>query len=280
MNAIMYAINEIKSVIPYEILYAGMTLEEDPLLLNMSSLEDKVLNKVFKKRVLLAANVMGGIETIVPIRSIQPTFTEAMYTVYHIPPELIMDKEIMSALSLSYLPNSGYMGSTGGYGSSTMMGGQSSLGYGGNTATMNVANRIGASANSSSILSSAHLEIVARNTIAVYAHYQSLTNYGMRVVLQNDENLNNIQPRSYPALSKLGVLATKAYLYNKLIIPINSGYLSGGQDLGMFKSMPENYADAEESYQTFLREVWGQVAFMNDTTRYSNYLSGMLAPDL
>lgn len=277
MNAIMYAINEIKSVIPYEIIYAGMTLDEDPQLLNLSSLEDKVLNKVFKKRVLLAANVIGGIETIIPIRSVHPTFTEPMYTVYHIPPELTMDKEIMSVLSLAYLPTAGFMGVTGGFGGPNMV---NSAGHGGGTATMNVANRIASSVNTTGLLSSAHLEIVARNTIAVYAHYQALTNYGLRVVLQNDENLNNIQPRSYPALSKLAVLACKSYLYNKLIIPINSGYLSGGQDLGMFKSMLESYSDAEEQYQMFLREVWGQVAFMNDTTRYSNYLAGMLAPDL
>lgn len=280
MNAINYAINEIKYSVPYEILYAGMTIDEDPLIVNMSSLEDKVLNKVFKKRVLMAANVVGGIELIIPIASVMPTYTEPMYTVYHIPPELVMDKEIMSALSLAYLPTSGFMGVTGGAGnpgSSTITG---STNYGNNTATMNVANRIGSSFNAAGIISSAHLEIVARNTIAVYAYYQTLSNYGMRVVVQNDENLNNIQPRSYPALGKLGVLATKAYLYNKLIVPINSGYLSGGQDLGMFKTILESYAEAEEMYQAFMREVWGQVSFMNDTTRYNNYLTSMLSPDL
>jgi hypothetical protein len=76
------------------------------------------------------------------------------------------------------------------------------------------------------------------------------------------------------------VWAVKAYLYNKLIVPINSGYLSGGQELGMFKSVLEGYSDAEENYQTYLKEIWGQVAFMNDTSRYSYFISSMLAPDL
>lgn len=280
MNAIMYAINEIKYSIPYEVLCAGMTIEEDQKILNLSTLEDKILNKVIKRRVLLAANVVGGIETIIPVGQIYPTFTEPMYTVYHIPPEMTMDKEIMSALSLSYLPTAGFMGVSGGFGGPNATYNPNTPGHANNTATMNVASRISSSFNASGILSSAHLEIVARNTIAVYAHYQSLANYGIRVVLQNDDNLNNIQPRSYPALSKLVVLATKAYLYNKLIIPINSGYLSGGQDLGMFKSILESYADAEEQYGIYLKEIWGQVAFMNDTTRYNNFLSSMLAPDL
>lgn len=280
MNAIMYCINEIKHSIPFEVLHAGMTLDEDPQLYELSSLEDKILNKVIKKRVLLAANVVGGIETIIPLGNIRPSITEGMYTVYHVPSELTMDKEIMSALSLSYLPTAGFMGISGGFGGSNMTYNPNSPGRGMNTATMNVASRISSSVNSSAILSSAHLELVARNTVAVYAHYQTLANYGMRVVLQNDENFNNIQPRSYQALSKLTVLATKAYLYNKLIIPINSGYLSGGQDLGMFKSILEGYADAQESYEIYLREIWGQVAFMNDTTRHHNFIAGMLSPNL
>lgn len=280
MNAIMYCINEIKQVIPYEVLHAGMTIDEDHQVSLLSNLEEKILNKVFKRRVLLAANVVGGIETIIPLGKIQPTHTEPMYTVYFVPPELTMDKEIMSALSLSYLPTAGFMGVTGGFGGPHAVYNANTPGHSNNTATMNVASRISSSVNASGILSSAHLEIVAYNTIAVYAHYQSLANYGMRVVLQNDDNFNNIQPRSYQALSKLAVYACQAYLYNKLIIPINSGYLSGGQDLGMFKTILEGYADAEENYQTYLKEVWGKVAFMNDQTRYSNFLSSMLSPNL
>lgn len=145
---------------------------------------------------------------------------------------------------------------------------------------MGVADRIGNAAASTGVLSNAHLEIVAYNTILVYAHYRTLANFGVRVVVENDSNLNNLQPRSYKNFSRLCVLGVKAYLYNKLIIAINSGYLSGGQELGMFKSILENYASAEEEYATYLREVWASVAFMNDNTRHSRYLMGMLNPSL
>ena len=280
MNALIYAINEIKNIIPYEILHAAMTIDEDQQLYAMSTLEDKILNKVFKKRVLLAANVVGGIETIIPIANIHPTFTEAMYTVYYVPPELTMGKEIVSALSLSYIPTAGFMGVTGGFGGGGMSYNPTSPNSYNNTSTMNVASRIAGSVTTSGILSSAHLELVSRNTIAVYAHYRTLANYGIRVVLENHENLSNIQPRSYQSFSKLGVLATKSFIYSKLIVPLNSGMLSGGQEIGVFKSIVDSYEAAEEEYQVYLKEVWTKVAFMNDTTRYNNYLSSMLAPDL
>lgn len=280
MNALLYAINEIKHNIPYEVLHAGMCIDEDEQLYGLSTLEEKINLKVFKKRVLLAANVIGGIETTIPIAGLAPTFTEQMYTVYHVPPDLVMGKEIVSALSLSYLPTAGFIGVSGGFGGNSITYNPTTPMNHMNTATMNVASRIAASYNTSSILSSAHLELVARNTIAVYAHYRALANYGIRVVLENHENLANIQPRSYQSLSKLAVFAVKAYIYNKLIVPLNSGMLTGGQELGVFRSIVESYADAEEGYQTYLREVWGKVAFMNDTQRYNNFISGMLAPDL
>lgn len=145
---------------------------------------------------------------------------------------------------------------------------------------MSVANRIGDAASISGIIHNAHLEIVGYNSILVYAHFRVLAYLGIRVVLENENNLNNIQPRSYKDFATLCTLAVMAYIYNKLIIPLNSGYLSGGQELGVFKSIVEGYSSSDEDYETFLKEVWTPVAFMNDTTRYNRLLSSMIAPDL
>jgi hypothetical protein len=280
MNALDYAINEVKNKIPYELLYAGVTYGDDPQIVNLSSVEDKLLQKVIRKRVLLMCNVIGGIEILVPINQLYPSFYEKMYTVYQIPPELIMNKTIVSALHLSYVPGSGFMGNQGGYsgvGSVYSPGGADMFS---NNPLINAAGRIGSAAAMSGVLTNAHLEIVAHNTIAVYANYRSLTNFGILVVLENDSKLSNLQPRSYNALGRLCELATKAYIYNKLIVPVNSGYLSGGQDLGVFKSILESFSSAEEDYQTYIQEVWGKVMFLNDTTRTNRFLSSMIAPDL
>lgn len=276
MNAIMYAINEVSNQIPHELLHAGLTIDETPETINMTSLDDKILRKILKKRILLDANIIGGIETIIPLNNIQPSYTEYFYTIYNIPPELTMNKEIISVLGISYMPGNGFLGGTGGYNSnptSMIDGGQFN-------AITNVANRIGNAASMNGILNNAHIEIVSYNTILVYANYRTIANYGLRVLLENDSNLNNIQPRSYKNFSFLVVLGVKAYLYNKLIIPINSGYLASGQDLGMFKSILESYSDAEEQYRTYLREVWAPTAYMNDVIRYNRYLSSMISPNI
>lgn len=280
MNALIYAINEINSQIPTEIIQAGMTIDEPPSTVNLTSIDDKVLRKVLKKRILVDANIVGGIETIIPLNNLQPSFYEDFYTVYQIPSELTNNKEIISALSIAFMPANGYFGQAGGYNASSGFGNSSFNGFNSFNPLMNVADRIGNSAGMTGVMSNAHLEIVSHNTILVYAHYRTLANFGIRVVLENDNNLNNIQPRSYKNLGMLCVLGTKAYLYNKLIIPVNSGYLSGGQELGMFKSILENYSSAEEDYRTFLKEIWSPTAFINDSTRYVRYLGSMISPDL
>ena len=279
MNPLVYAINEINHQIPIELLHAGMMVDEQEQTAALTSLDDKILRKVLKKRVLIDANIVGGVEMLIPLVNIAPSFYEYAYTVYTIPPETTHNREIISALNLTFMPSIGqfgqstsYHGAINGYNMGPGMGVQNPL--------MSAADRIGNSAASSGVMTNAHLEIVGYNTILVYAHYRTLSNFGIRVVLENDSNLNNLQPRSFKSFSYMCVLATKAYIYNKLIIAINSGYLSGGQDLGMFKSILESYQSAEEEYRTYIRETWGATAYMNDTQRYNRLLGSMISPSL
>lgn len=279
MSALIYAVSEVCQQIPHEVLYAGMTIGDDPAIVNLSSLDDKILRKVLKKRVLVDCNIVGGVETIIPLNQIQPSFSELFYTVYNVPPDLVMNREIVSALSLAYMPGSGYTGFAAGYNGTN--GANAGMSFTDSyNPIMNVADRIGNSASNSGVLSNAHIEIVSYNSLLVYANFRTLANFGCRVVLANDTEMNNISPRSYKNFSLLCVLGVKAYLYNKLIVAINSGYLASGQDLGMFKSILESYSDAEEQYRTYLKEVWGPTAYMCDNTRFNRFLGGLISPDL
>lgn len=275
MNALLYCINEVKNQIPSEILVPGFCIDEPAGIVNLTSLDEKITRKCLKARVLVDANIVRGIELIVSLGNIPPSYSEDYYTIYQIPPEAVMNKEIMSALSLTYVPNAFFSGA-----GSLSITGNGNNSYQPFNATMNAANRIGSAATDTSVLSNAHLELVAYNTIAVYANYRQLANFGVRVTLENDNNLQNISPRSYKALSYLCVLAVKAYIYNKLIIKINMGYLQGGQELGQFKNILDSYQDAEEQYRTFLNDKWRSVAFMNSTSSYNRYIRSMLSPGL
>ena len=81
MNALIYAINEITHVIPHELLQAAFTIDDSPETVNLNTVDDKILRKLLRKRVLIDMNITGGIETIIPLNSVQQSFYEYFYTI-------------------------------------------------------------------------------------------------------------------------------------------------------------------------------------------------------
>jgi hypothetical protein len=274
MNALLYVLSELRFTIPNEVLHAAFTCDELPNLVNLTSLDEKITRKCIKARVLVDANIVRGIETVISLNTVTPNLAENYYTIYQIPPELVQNKEILSVLGLTYNTNQFYGGMAG---ANVMPGGSGFQPY---NALMGVASRIGNSAADASILSNTHLELVGYNTVVVHANYRMLANYGIRIVVENEQNLQNISPRSYKDLSYLCTLAVKSYIFNKLTIRINQGYLQGGQELGQFKNIIDSYEGAEELYREFLRNTWKTVSFMNDTTSMNRFVRGLISPGL
>jgi hypothetical protein len=276
MNAITKAIEEIHYSIPIEVLYAGFTVDEPPELVNFTSLSEKIRSKCIKSRVLVDANIVGGVHVIVPISSVAPSFWAEYYTVYKIPSDLINNREIVSALNLVFIPYNQTVGpnmAVNSINSITIYGNYQ-------PATVSVADRIGTAQQDIGILTNTHIELIGHNTVAIYQNYMALVNYGLRCLVSNDEDLNNISPRSYKAFAKLAILAVKSYIYNKLVVKLNMGYLHGGQELGQFKAIIDSYEGAEEEYNRVLKEEWMAVAAMNDTANYQRILKTMIHPGL
>jgi len=114
------------------------------------------------------------------------------------------------------------------------------------------------------ITSTAYVQLIAENTIMVRDSIILPANSYLRCVLAMDEDLSHLQLRSYPAFSKLVEYAVKSYIFNQYIIQMDIAELQGGHNLGRFKEVVDSYSDAEENYQTYLKEVMQKVLFMND----------------
>lgn len=61
--------------------------------------------------------------------------------------------------------------------------------------------------------------------------------------LAYDENFTNMDVNIIPTFVKIVVAAVKAFIYNKMIIQMDTTYLAGGQELGTFKQIVESYSD-------------------------------------
>jgi hypothetical protein len=272
MNILIKALDTIKYSIPNEIL--RIAFKDD--IINMrqapTSLDEQIMSKVIRPRILVDSNLVGGQMIIVSLQGVPPKYVDTYTIIFEIPLELIMYRNIISVLSIGYLP---YVSSYNSLGS-----GMGTVNPNSMNDVMSAAQRVGDSVSNIPPISNATVELIGANTILVRDQLRVTNAYQLRCIVANEENLNNISPRSYQAFSKLCLLAVKSYIYNKLIIAIDMAYLTGGQELGQVKSYVEGLSDAEENYQTYLAEVMAKVFFMNDTQSYARFIRTQISPGL
>jgi hypothetical protein len=213
------------------------------------------------------ANLVGGQIIIVPLSGITPRFTDAYIVIYEIPTELLMYRSIVSALSVGYLP----YGNLSNYAGASTNTSNSACNCPPNE-ILGAASKMMNALSDVPFISNANVELIGNNTILIRDQSGINSSYQLRCVVSNDEYLNNISPRHYPIIAKACELAIKSYIYNTLIIKIDSAFLEGGQELGAFKSYIETLSDAEENYQTYLREMVAKTLFINDQMQYERFV--------
>lgn len=276
MSIIQKALDEIKFRIPIQIVQAAFVddtfgwrqqLSKAPV-----SLDNLVYDKLIKPRVLIDCNLVGGQEVIISLDGLTAKFADTYHLVYEIPSDRLNNREIISVLSINYIPYSANLGNQG-YGSAMMNTRyQSDL--------MSTAQRVNDSFATIPATSNATADLIGFNTVLLKDTNRISNAYQLRCIVSNQENLSNINPRSWPAFCKLVELAVKSYIYNKLIIKIDQAFLMGGQELGSFKDIVSSYSDHEEMYQTYLRENWAATAVCNDVTQHQRLIKSMINPTI
>jgi hypothetical protein len=271
MSALIKAVDHVKFSIPFEVLRVAFKDDLHNWRQAPISIDTQIMDKVIKPRVLIDANLVGGAHTIVSLEGLSPKFLDNYTMMYEIPPDRVSYREIVSVLSIGYLPYAGALG----YGS-----GQGVPTNGSMTDLNAVGQRVMDSVSSIPSVSTATCDLVGYNTVVVRDNQRLAANYSLRCIIANDSNLANINPRSYIPFAKLCELAVKAFIYNTLIIKIDQAYLSGGQDLGAMRNYIEGLSDAEQMYQTQLSDVWRNVAFHNDQPSHERFIRSMISPGI
>lgn len=269
MSAIQKALSDIKFVVPPQILFEAF---KDPSAGRFNtparSLDEIIKEKVLYPRVLTDCNLVGGSYSIIDLSNLTPMVPTVNQYVYQIPDTLTGGRKIMSALSVSYIPYTASFYAN------------QYLGIGNGNNLTNNAERIFNSQASVAAISTARVELIGHNLVLITDKNVISPVYAVRVILENDEYLSNIQPRSWLVFSELCALAIKSYIYNTLAIQMDTAYLHGGQELGVFKDIVDSYSNAEEDYKVKLKEVWQAVAVMNDFAQHGKFLKLQISPAL
>lgn len=260
MSAVGKALKEVSYRIPPQILNLVFMRSMGRYHFEPTSVEDQIMNLVFRPRVMVDCNLLGGVETWVDLTQATRKEVDGFNTVFTIPKTLTGGRSIVSAKSITLMnPYAfGNMGAGPACGSSDML-------------------RIGQNIMNNSMgniptIGTAYVQLIGENVVLVRNTVMIPQVAWLKCVIENESDLGNINPRSYRVIAKMLELATKSYIYNTYLITLDEGHLQGGRELGSVRGIIEGYSDAEEMYQEYLDTIVGKTLFMNDLEPYRRHL--------
>lgn len=261
INPITKAISDVKFRIPKPILEEAFLRRRGFHQFGRStpvSLDYRIREEVIEARVIPDCNLVGGTEVTIPLHNVVASPAPEFKTVWKIPLSLTQNRKITRVYSLVY--------GTGGLNTTTTL-----YNSGGSIYTDAAAGLMASHAPIPNI-SNAEIKLIGENTIMANVNVPPTPNLFLRCVIEADSEFNNLNPASIPVFSKLVEYAVKAYVYNTLIIETDEAYLSGGQQLGRFLTIIEDYSDAETLYQEHFNEKWRKTAIFSDDQARKRHL--------
>lgn len=259
MNAIDKAIQDVMFGIPPEILHYVFISRNFRDTYYPVSLEHMIRSSVIEPRVIVDCNLVGGVHAEIDASNLRPVFDDGVKKVYRVPKDMTEGRSIVSVQSVGF----------------DRMGLQEGLREQ-PTGVVAQSRRVFEASKTDVPNASTRVSVIGENTIMLDDHGTNSYIGRLRVILANDENMGNLDPKTYPHFSKLCELAVKAYIYTNTRIGMDKARLSGGMELGAFKDAVDEFADSNTLYQEYLRDTWTKVAIMDDRPYYNRILSSQV----
>lgn len=263
MNAIQKAMSDLHYRIQPEVLDTVFLKRVERWRDTPKSVDEQIMSLVVRPRVLTDCNLVGGRQLWICLDGMRIGGDGVYESVYRIPKDRTNGASIMSVLNVSFADPSRISAA------GVAANGQNNMMLQGGQAVMDAMGMIPQTSTS-------RIELIAENTILIRDVMTMPANAFLRCTVANDENLNNIQLRSYPAFCKLVEFAVKSYIYIHYVVQLDMGELRGGQLLGRIKEIIDTYADAEQNYQDYLQNKWTKISRMNDSENYTRTLRMVL----
>lgn len=260
-NAINYAVNRVLQTIPRVILEdafgeASLIRKWGERRFDRSipvSIESRIISEVIDGRVREDASLTGAKQIDILLSQANIRQFTSWTWVIDIPDEATHGARVTQFLGIYIMPQD-YLSNT-----NFPWMGQNTINHG--------AQGLVATYGAIPSISSENGHLIARNTIEVRDMNVVRVGGMIRVNVDSDESMSHLKPGTYARWADLVLEATKAYIYRVLVINMGRAELQAGYNLGVYKDVVDNYADAEENYQDLLRTTWRRVNQLNDPQR-------------
>ena len=264
MTPISVSVARVLREVPREILQQAFTAKRyDPTRqdryfdnVDSISLDEKIRELVIEARVAVDCNLTGGVEILLPMRQAEREYVDTWNIIYRFPPHVLGNRKISMVHEMIYGLTQGLTG--GG-----------ATGYDSRSSGMlrDVRNIIRAT-NGIGVMGTAYVQLLNHNTVLVNDSNQVMGDAALRCTVSHEPNFNDIKQPYYRDFGEMVVLATKAHVYNTLIIDLDEGFIRGGATLGRVREIIDSYADANTMYNEFVDVKWAKLAILMDPDKY------------
>ena len=272
MDAIQYALNEVRQQIPQAILeraflqplaQQGIFQRFQPVN-GQHSIDYEIRDKVIEGRVNIDCNLIGGTQVTFDLSGTPRDDVSYYVRVYHIPYEQTEGRKIVSVQHLSYVDP--LVGST-----------QTQSMYSNGNAFNNAGQNMYNAAAPMPIVATANCQLIGDNVVLVRDNIQQLSPHlSLTCLVENEMGMANLNPASYRVYGQLVVYAVQAYIYTNLRTQLDQGALNGGQELGVIREIVDEFSDANELYREYFTQTWQKTSFTNDRPRMSHFIQSMV----
>lgn len=262
-NPITYAISQIKRVIPRQILEETFIASGRHRYRESRSLDSFIRENVIDNWVAVDIELLGSTFAQIPVLPSWISNQGNGEYLIRVPMAATQGRAITRVTSVE-IGNGGGVNGVSQYSSFN------------SNAALNGAQKVLDAAMATPITGTPHVELLDNNVIYVTDILFSGFNLYVNCYLSADENFNNLTKPAWLHFAQLCVLACKAYIWTELHIKVDQAYLAGGQELGTFKDVIDDYSDANEMYQEYFNERWKKVAIMADPKSKERFLRRLI----
>lgn len=222
------------------------------------SLDSVIRKEVIDGRVAIDINLCSGVETIISLAGLPMEQIDLWNVVYRIPDKLTGSRNITAVYGVTF--GQGYANQSG----------VNNLRQ--TSQLMNAAAGVMQASAPIPNTQSPYVSLIGDNVILINDVQGINSNMWLRCMVTHEPNFANIKPPYYRKFAELVVLATKAAIYNKLVILLDEGQIKAGASIGRFREIVDGYADSNQLYKEFLHDKWRVSATMNDVGKYRQIL--------
>lgn len=262
INAFDNCLRLVYASIPLEILEVAFRPRDYQV-----SLDARIKDVIISGRVLPDCNVNAGKIKRIPLYACMVEYTlpdpgynsvtnPSASSLYRVPPQARENRDIVGIIDLSFpYDYTGYNGAQQGFCNN----GNSLSGLAG--AVLDSHTHQNACLTPNPIL-------MPNNMVLINPTNAFLSDWTLVCRLGYDEEFTSLSRSSVLALGRLVLTATKAYIWTNLTIRIDQAVLSGGQELGQFKNIVDEYRSSHDQYKDDLTKFNASALFDPIAVRY------------